>query len=79
MNDCRHCKSLWLVISGTTCRCDKELVQDEIKAATKLLQEGLTFYKKFTDASLQDLQKINPPARMFDFISKLAPLLVNNY
>ncbi|XP_012277491.1 nucleoporin NUP188 homolog isoform X2 [Orussus abietinus] len=70
-----YCKGLWSVISGTTCRCDLELVQDEIKNASTLLQEGLRFFKKYSDASLQNVQKTDPPPRMYDLVSKLAPLL----
>lgn len=66
------------MISGTTCRCDKELVEDEINNGTKLLQEGLTYFKPFTEASLQKVYKTDPPPRMYDLISKLAPLLVSN-
>lgn len=72
-------KGLWSVISGTICRCDKELVNDEIKNATSALQEGLLFFKPFTESSLQTLQKTSPPPRMFDLISKLAPLLVTDF
>ncbi|XP_043485129.1 nucleoporin Nup188 [Leptopilina heterotoma] len=70
-----YCKGLWSVISGTICRCDKDLVEDEIKNATPLLRDGLNFFKKFTEESLQDVSKNNPPPRMYDLISKLAPLL----
>ncbi|KAK2579169.1 hypothetical protein KPH14_002695 [Odynerus spinipes] len=70
-----YCKGLWSVISGTTCRCDKELVEDEIKNGTKLLREGLLFFKAYTESSLQTISKQDPPPRMYDLISKLAPLL----
>ncbi|KAF7409809.1 hypothetical protein HZH68_004190 [Vespula germanica] len=70
-----YCKGLWSVISGTTCRCDKELVEDEIKNGTKLLKEGLQFFQMYTESSLQIISKQNPPPRMYDLISKLAPLI----
>ncbi|KAG7201983.1 hypothetical protein KM043_004675 [Ampulex compressa] len=75
MGNLPYCKGLWSVISGTTCRCDKDLVQDEIKNGTVLLKEGLQFFKPYTEASLQAISKNEPPPRMYDLISKLAPLL----
>ncbi|XP_015585723.1 nucleoporin NUP188 homolog [Cephus cinctus] len=70
-----YCKGLWSVISGTTCRCDKDLVEDEIKNATELLQSGLSFFKKYSESSLQNVYKTDPPPRMYDLLGKLAPLL----
>ncbi|XP_034948667.1 nucleoporin NUP188 homolog [Chelonus insularis] len=70
-----YCKVLWSVISSTTIRCDKALVIEEINHANDLLKEGLLFFKNFTEASLQKFEKTNPPPRMFDLISKLAPFL----
>ena len=58
------------------CRCEKQLVEDEIKKETKLLKEGLLFFKPFTEASLQNIPKNDPSPRMYELISKLAPLLV---
>ncbi|OXU27052.1 hypothetical protein TSAR_008593 [Trichomalopsis sarcophagae] len=68
-------KGLWSVISGTTCRCDKELIEDEIKNATEVLRDGLSYFKPYTETSLQAVNKTNPPPRMFDLIGKLSPLL----
>ncbi|KAG5314198.1 NU188 protein, partial [Acromyrmex insinuator] len=70
-------KDLWSIISGTTCCCAKETVEEEIKNATVLLKEGLQFFKPYTDASLQSISKRDPPPlqQMFDLINKLAPLL----
>jgi len=70
---------LWSIISGTTCLCAKETVEEEIKNATVLLKEGLQFFKPYTDASLQNISKRNPPPlqQMYDLIGKLAPLLVS--
>ncbi|KAF7993494.1 hypothetical protein HCN44_010089 [Aphidius gifuensis] len=75
LGDLPYCKGLWSVISGTTCRCEKDLVIHEINNATNLLKNGLNFYKKFTGETLKKFELTNPPARMFDLISKLAPLL----
>ncbi|XP_014214205.1 nucleoporin NUP188 homolog [Copidosoma floridanum] len=75
MGNLPYCKGLWSVISGTTCRCDKELVEDEIKNATELLKDGLFYFKPYTEASLQSVSKTNPPPKMYDLICKLAPLL----
>lgn len=58
------------------CRCEKQLVEDEIKKETKLLKEGLLFFKPYTEASLQNIPKNDPSPRMYELISKLAPLLV---
>ncbi|KYN08936.1 hypothetical protein ALC57_18902 [Trachymyrmex cornetzi] len=70
-------KDLWSIISGTTCCCAKETVEEEIKNATVLLKEGLQFFKPYTDASLQSISKRDPPPlqQMYDLINKLAPLL----
>ncbi|KAL6427342.1 hypothetical protein ACFW04_008718 [Cataglyphis niger] len=70
-------KDLWSIISGTTCYCAKETVEDEIKNGTVLLKEGLQFFKPYTDASLQSISKRDPPPlqQMYDLISKLAPLI----
>ncbi|KYN30753.1 hypothetical protein ALC56_14564 [Trachymyrmex septentrionalis] len=70
-------KDLWSIVSGTTCCCAKETVEEEIKNATVLLKEGLQFFKPYTDASLQSISKRNPPPlqQMYDLINKLAPLL----
>ncbi|KAL0114363.1 hypothetical protein PUN28_011551 [Cardiocondyla obscurior] len=70
-------KDLWSIISGTTCCCAKETVEEEIKNATDLLKNGLQFFKPYTDASLQSISKRDPPPlqQMYDLISKLAPLL----
>ncbi|XP_018402894.1 PREDICTED: nucleoporin NUP188 homolog [Cyphomyrmex costatus] len=70
-------KDLWSIISGTTCCCAKETVEEEIKNATILLKEGLQFFKPYTDASLQSISKRDPPPlqQMYDLINKLAPLL----
>ncbi|KYM88447.1 hypothetical protein ALC53_02930 [Atta colombica] len=70
-------KDLWSIISGTTCCCAKETVEEEIKNATVLLKEGLQFFKPYTDASLQNISKRDPPPlqQMYDLINKLAPLL----
>jgi nuclear pore complex protein Nup188 len=65
------------VISGTTCRCDRELVEDEIKNATEILRDGLAYFKPYTVKSLQLVYKTNPPPRMYDLISKLSPFLVS--
>ncbi|XP_076750836.1 nuclear pore complex protein Nup188 [Xylocopa sonorina] len=70
-----YCKELWFLISDTVCRCEKQLVEDEIKKETKLLKEGLLFFKPYTEASLQNIPKNDPSPRMFELISKLAPLL----
>jgi len=72
-------KDLWSIISGTTCCCAKETVEEEIKNATVLLKEGLQFFKPYTDTSLQSVSKRDPPPlqQMFDLINKLAPLLVS--
>nr|XP_031846860.1 nucleoporin NUP188 homolog [Nomia melanderi] len=70
-----YCKELWLLISDTVCRCEKQLVDDEIKKETKLLKEGLLFFKPFTEASLSNIPKNDPSPRMYELISKLAPLL----
>ncbi|XP_017754229.1 PREDICTED: nucleoporin NUP188 homolog isoform X2 [Eufriesea mexicana] len=70
-----YCKELWFLISDTVCRCEKQLVEDEIKKETKLLKEGLLFFKPYTEASLQNIPKNDPSPRMYDLISKLAPLL----
>ncbi|XP_014236684.1 nucleoporin NUP188 homolog [Trichogramma pretiosum] len=75
MGNLPYCKGLWSVISGTTCRCDKALVEDEIKSATAILQDGLSYFKTYTEESLQAVNKTNPPPKMYDLISKLAPLL----
>ncbi|XP_043280219.1 nucleoporin Nup188 [Venturia canescens] len=75
IGDLPSCKGLWSVICGTTSRCDKALVVDEIKNATQLLKEGINFFKSYTEASLQKVYKTNPPARMYDLIGKLAPVL----
>ncbi|XP_011308376.1 nucleoporin NUP188 homolog [Fopius arisanus] len=75
LGDLPYWKGLWLVISGTTSRCEKELVEDEIKNATKLLKKGLNYFKKFTESSLQKYEKTNPRPRMYDLISKLSHLL----
>ncbi|EZA58440.1 Nucleoporin-like protein [Ooceraea biroi] len=70
-------KDLWSIISGTTCCCAKETVEDEIKNATVFLKEGLLYFKPYTDASLQSIAKRDPPPlqQMYDLISKLAPFL----
>ncbi|XP_077274210.1 nuclear pore complex protein Nup188 [Temnothorax americanus] len=70
-------KDLWSIVSGTTCCCAKETVEEEIKNATVLLKEGLQFFKPYTDVSLQSISKRDPPPlrQMYDLISKLAPLL----
>ncbi|KYQ55243.1 hypothetical protein ALC60_05868 [Trachymyrmex zeteki] len=70
-------KDLWSIISGTTCCCAKETVEEEIKNATVLLKEGLQFFKPYTDASLQSISKRDSPPlqQMYDLINKLAPLL----
>ncbi|XP_033311320.1 nucleoporin NUP188 homolog [Bombus bifarius] len=70
-----YCKELWFLISDTVCRCEKQLVEDEIKKETKLLKEGLLFFKPYTEASLQNIPKNDPSPRMYELISKLAPLL----
>ncbi|XP_012260156.2 nucleoporin Nup188 [Athalia rosae] len=75
MGNLPYCKGLWSVISGTTCRCDKDLVKDEIKNATLLLKDGLEFFKPFSEASLKKVQSTNPPSRMYDVICKLSPML----
>lgn len=74
-------KDLWSIISGTTCCCAKETVEDEIKNGTVLFKEGLQFFKPYTDASLQSISKRDPPPlqQMYDLISKLAPLIVSIY
>lgn len=64
------------MISDTVCRCERQLVEDEIKKETKLLKEGLLFFKPYTEASLQNIPKNDPSPRMYELISKLAPLLV---
>lgn len=51
-------------------------MEDEIKKETKLLKEGLLFFKPYTEASLQNIPKNDPSPRMYELISKLAPLLV---
>lgn len=71
-----YCKELWFLISDTVCRCEKQLVEDEIKKETKLLKEGLLFFKPYTEVSLQNIPKNDPSPRMYELISKLAPLLV---
>ncbi|KOC68072.1 Nucleoporin NUP188 like protein [Habropoda laboriosa] len=70
-----YCKELWFLISDTVCRCEKQLVEDEIKKETKLLKEGLLFFKPYTEASLQNIPKNDPSPRIYELISKLAPLL----
>ncbi|XP_053974387.1 nucleoporin Nup188 [Hylaeus anthracinus] len=70
-----YCKELWVLISDTVCRCERQLVEDEIKKETKLLKEGLLFFKPYTEASLQNIPKNDPSPRMYELISKLAPLL----
>ncbi|XP_076177652.1 nuclear pore complex protein Nup188 [Ptiloglossa arizonensis] len=70
-----YCKELWFLISDTVCRCERQLVEDEIKKETKLLKEGLLFFKPYTEASLQNIPKNDPSPRMYELISKLAPLL----
>ncbi|XP_063995098.1 nucleoporin Nup188 [Diachasmimorpha longicaudata] len=75
LGDLPYCKGLWLVISGTTSRCEKALVDDEIKNATELLKNGLNYFKKFTESSLQNYNKTNPRPKMYDLISKLSYLL----
>ncbi|XP_066586907.1 nucleoporin Nup188 isoform X2 [Prorops nasuta] len=69
-----YCKYLWSVISGTTCRCEKKLVEEEIQEATPLLRDGLLYFKKFTEDSLKTITKNDPP-KMYDFVSKLGALL----
>ena len=68
---------MWSVISGTTCRCDKDIVQDEIKNATEIRTGGFAYFKPFTEESLQKVNKTKPPPKMYTLISKLAPLLVS--
>ncbi|XP_046482052.1 nucleoporin Nup188 [Neodiprion pinetum] len=75
MGNLPYCKGLWSVISGTTCRCDKALVKDEIQSATELLKNGLEFFKPYTEASLKKVQGTNSPPRMFAIICKLSPML----
>ncbi|XP_003708007.2 nuclear pore complex protein Nup188 [Megachile rotundata] len=70
-----YCKELWFLISDTVCRCERQLVEDEIKKETKLLKEGLLFFKPYTEGSLQNIPKNDPSPRMYELISKLAPLL----
>ncbi|XP_076635542.1 nuclear pore complex protein Nup188 [Colletes latitarsis] len=70
-----YCKELWFLISDTVCRCERQLVEDEIKKETKLLKEGLLYFKPYTEASLQNIPKNDPSPRMYELISKLAPLL----
>ena len=70
-----YCKELWFLISDTVCRCEKQLVEDEIKKETKLLKEGLLYFKPYTEASLLNIPKNDPSPRMYELISKLAPLL----
>ncbi|XP_017876085.1 nucleoporin NUP188 homolog [Ceratina calcarata] len=70
-----YCKELWFLISDTVCRCEKQLVEDEIKKETKLFKEGLLFFKPYTEASLENIPKNDPSPRIFELISKLAPLL----
>ncbi|XP_034173146.2 nuclear pore complex protein Nup188 [Osmia lignaria lignaria] len=70
-----YCKELWFLISDTVCRCERQLVEDEIKKETKLLKEGLLFFKPYTEASLQNIPKNDPSPKMYELISKLAPLL----
>ncbi|XP_078047806.1 nuclear pore complex protein Nup188 [Augochlora pura] len=70
-----YCKELWLLISDTVCRCEKQLVEDEIKKESKLLKEGLLYFKPYTEASLSNIPKNDPSPRMYELISKLAPLL----
>ncbi|XP_015432823.1 PREDICTED: nucleoporin NUP188 homolog [Dufourea novaeangliae] len=70
-----YCKELWFLISDTVCRCEKQLVEDEIKKETKLLKEGLLFFKPYTESSLENIPKNDPSPRMYELISKLAPLL----
>jgi len=72
-------KDLWSIISGTTCCCAKETVEDEIKNGTTFLKEGLLYFKPYTDTSLQSISKRDPPPlqQMYDLISKLAPFLVS--
>lgn len=73
-----YCKGLWSVISSTTSRCDKALVTGEIEDAKELLKNGLNFFKTFSEISLDKVRKVNPPPRMHDLMTKLAPLLVSN-
>ncbi|KAK0088385.1 hypothetical protein PV325_012168 [Microctonus aethiopoides] len=70
-----YCKGLWSVISSTTSRCDKALVTGEIEDAKELLKNGLNFFKTFSEISLDKVRKVNPPPRMHDLMTKLAPLL----
>lgn len=65
------------MICGTTSRCDKALVVDEINDATPILKQGINFFKNYSEASLRKVQKTNPPHRMFDLVGKLARLLVS--
>ena len=66
------------MISGTTCRCEKKLVQDEIANATESLKNGLLYFKSYSEGSLQNIRKKEIPHQMYEFVAKLAPFLVSN-
>ncbi|XP_035232872.1 uncharacterized protein LOC118204681, partial [Stegodyphus dumicola] len=70
----RSAKDLWSLISGSSVLNNKDLIQYELEENSDRIINGVLFFKKTSQASL-DLLKKSVEESQFDFVNKLSKLL----